>query len=330
MKIVISGYYGHGNFGDEAILSVIKSELEKIFDNPKITAISPPSIRGVVSCDLFISGGGSLLQDVTSLRSLLYYLGILYFAIILKKKTMIYAQGIGPINSSIGKKLTAFVLRKVDLITVRDKESAKLLKSLGISSTVTADPVWTMNYTPKPVEKDKVNIGIQLRDWKALTDKKLKILAEAVSDSDVVINLIALQEKQDTEVLKRFQEKLHNVEVKFIKEDIIDTIANMDYLIAMRYHACLIAAKYGVPFLAITYDPKVKSLAKEVSAPYVAVRDMGPSMLSNALKYLTSEKDQVSVDLKQFADKKAAQASLGSSLLRDFFQPDSKGDHGKS
>ena len=116
-RIVISGYYGSKNAGDEAMLAamleVLKDRSQKlhitvISSNPKDTeerhgvqAISWLSGKKIFSAiwkaDLLISGGGSLLQNVTSRRSLYYYLVIISLALLLRKRVMLYAQGIGPI-----------------------------------------------------------------------------------------------------------------------------------------------------------------------------------------------------------------------------------------
>ena len=84
------------------------------------------------SLDVLISGGGSLLQDVTSKNGILYYLGIIKLAQLLGKKVMVYAQGIGPIREPRNRKLTAKILNKVQAITVRDFESRTELLEMGI------------------------------------------------------------------------------------------------------------------------------------------------------------------------------------------------------
>jgi len=332
MKIVISGYYGHGNFGDEVILKVILAELKKTFENPEITVLPKmPDFKAISECDLFISGGGSLFQDVTSLKSLLYYLGLLYFAIYLKKKTMVYAQGIGPVNTRLGQYLLKNTLKKVDVITVRDEQSALLLKGMGINSELTADPAWTIEYYPVNLPKDRLNIGIQLRKWPNLNKNKLKALSDSIKavfkPHDAVINLISLQDKSDVPVLKILKELLQDFEVNLLSDLTIDEtltgLTGMDYLIAMRFHACLIATKYSVPFLAITYDPKVKHLAKETTAPYVSVRDMNFNMLTNAIKYLVNEKDSVKANLAGIAAEKQEKALIRPFLNR-LFKADGK------
>ncbi|MBR7081800.1 MAG: polysaccharide pyruvyl transferase family protein, partial [Oscillospiraceae bacterium] len=143
-KILISGYYGFNNIGDESILRTVVDNLrEKMTDiditilshDPKDTeskygvkAVDRMSLRGIIKavrdCDMLISGGGSLLQDVTSKKSILYYLFIMRLALMFGKKVFIYSQGIGPIDRPRNRRLTARVLKKVHGIVVRDENSA--------------------------------------------------------------------------------------------------------------------------------------------------------------------------------------------------------------
>ncbi|MCR5482445.1 MAG: polysaccharide pyruvyl transferase family protein, partial [Clostridia bacterium] len=163
-KILISGYYGFNNIGDESILSAVVDNLKEKLDDIQITVLSQnpestaekydvrsvnrKSVRSIFSavrqCDLLISGGGSLLQDATSSRSIYYYLFIMWLANLLGKKFLIYSQGIGPIKSKFNRKMTARMLGKASGIVVRDETSAEFLQEIGIPGeriVVTADPV---------------------------------------------------------------------------------------------------------------------------------------------------------------------------------------------
>ncbi|MFP4016800.1 MAG: polysaccharide pyruvyl transferase family protein [Halanaerobiales bacterium] len=120
-RYLISGYYGFDNNGDEAILMSIVAALQSINKEIKITVLSAnPSvtagrynieavnrnkftdiIMAIRNSDLFISGGGSLLQDVTGWKSVPYYLGQVIIAQMMGKKTAFYAQGIGPVKNKI-------------------------------------------------------------------------------------------------------------------------------------------------------------------------------------------------------------------------------------
>ena len=163
MKILLSGYYGFDNAGDDAVLFAIVQALREMVKDGKITVLSNQPektakefgvnavnrwgkkeiFRAVRNCDVLISGGGSLLQDVTSKNGILYYLGIIKLAQMLGKKVMVYAQGIGPIREPRNRKLTAKILNKVQAITVRDFESRTELLEMGVyrEVLVAVDPV---------------------------------------------------------------------------------------------------------------------------------------------------------------------------------------------
>lgn len=168
-RIVLSGYYGFGNAGDEAVLAAILASLRRqipgaeyavlsvdpaattrLHDVPAFHRARPREVLAALrGCDLFISGGGSLLQDVTSLSSLLFYLAQIRLARMLRRPVMIYAQGIGPLLRPAARRLTARTLRTVNCITVRDAGSAALLRQIGLGGSdppveVTADPVFAL------------------------------------------------------------------------------------------------------------------------------------------------------------------------------------------
>ncbi|RAR39799.1 polysaccharide pyruvyl transferase CsaB [Paenibacillus sp. MDMC362] len=166
--IVISGYYGFKNSGDEAVLKSILTALEQegkatgIVINPVVLSIDPDwtsAAYGVKSVhrmklgevrqaikdsDGLISGGGSLLQDATSPKTIPYYLGVLKIAQWLGKPTFIYAQGVGPVNRKLFYPMIRSIFRKCTYISVRDIQSGELLQSMGIpgeSIHVVPDPV---------------------------------------------------------------------------------------------------------------------------------------------------------------------------------------------
>ena len=147
-NIVISGYYGFHNAGDEAMLLAILQALRKTFDAPSITVISGnpsdtartfgvkavprfgilPILSSLFRTDLLISGGGSLLQDVTSWKSMIYYLTIIIVGVLFRKQVFLYSQGIGPVRYRIIRIILKHVLNHVDAITVRDSESKGFLQ----------------------------------------------------------------------------------------------------------------------------------------------------------------------------------------------------------
>lgn len=289
-KYVISGYIGFDNFGDEAIAGVLINHLKNT-NADKITVLSAnpektARLYGVKSSGLFnflcpiltsdvlISGGGSLLQDITSLKSLLYYLTVIMTALIFGKKVIIFAQGFSKFRTNLGKFLAKFVLKRCNQVTVRDKQSQDYLQSLGIDSTLLADPAFGMNI---PQVSEHKGIGIQLRDCRGLNNEFLSALAEKIGEKfqGQEIKLFSFQDSIDLPVIDKFAEfvTLNGCIVKIYKNlsvpEVVHEISQLEYFVSMRFHGCLISAKSGVKTLGINYDTKVGSLSENVGFPLI-------------------------------------------------------------
>lgn len=152
MHIVLSGYYGFNNVGDDAIMYAIIQALRKIEAGVEITVLSnnPAAtekefgvkavnrwklgeVRAVLKrADGLISGGGSLMQDTTSMKTIPYYAGIIRLAKMQGTPVFVYAQGMGPISKGLSKWITKSTFSKVDGVTVRDVESLELLREIGL------------------------------------------------------------------------------------------------------------------------------------------------------------------------------------------------------
>lgn len=296
-NVAVSGYYGFDNFGDEAILTCIVDHLRSrgsnvavISNNPKKTAsmMQVFSVKNfnllavfalLANSDVLISGGGSLLQDVTSFKSLLYYSLVIKMAQLLGKKVIIFAQGIGPLQKERSEKIVRGLLEKADLITVRDEKSLERVKNWGLKATLVNDPVFSLDL-PKH-ETDSGIVGVQLRDCKTMNDILLNRLADKIVREfpDKKIELYAFQKSVDLKICKMFEKmlKLRNPEIQteilhsLSQIDFIIKISKLDYMIAMRFHAVLVALKAGVRTLAINYDTKVMKLAYEALVPILTM-----------------------------------------------------------
>ena len=295
-KFLISGYYGFDNFGDEAILKVLLDKLKdcevtvltanprKTFDTYGVHTVYTFSLEHVLKevarCDVLISGGGSLLQNVTSNQSLMFYTSILKFAQMMRKEIIIFAQGIGPIKGFFLSNWTKGILKKANYISVRDEKSLEFLKKWKIkNANLVCDPVYSLEVT-QPERTNK--IGIQLRTFETLTDELFDNIAKNIRMRfyNREVELISLQDEKDVGISQVFYNKMKhadpNFNIKIVKglnnNEIIDHISQYDCMIGMRFHACLVALKYGVKTMAIAYDPKVETLAKEYGIPYLSMK----------------------------------------------------------
>lgn len=287
-RVLISGYIGFSNFGDDTIFTLLTQHLKT--KNVNICALAYHPSRAqkrfkveavnyknpfeillqIIRCDYLISGGGSLLQNVTSNFSLLYYISIILIAKLMFKKVIIFAQGIGPINGFIWKNLVRLTLSMCDLITLRDVESKNMLDGWKIKSDIVNDPVWDLPILPY---NNKGYVGVQLRHYSNMHPDFLKTLAKYITNrfSDRKIIIYIFQKNEDIPVAKEFLQELKricpNIECTInynnTAKSIVQEFSNLEYLFAMRFHACLLGLKYGLRVFALSYDIKVENLANE-------------------------------------------------------------------
>lgn len=292
-KYAISGYYGFNNFGDELILSLICKKLKQKNADITVFSVSPDETAqkyGVKSSptfdilkvimvlwetDVLISGGGSLFQDTTSIKSLLYYAFVLFTAQLFGKETIIYRQGVGPLKSPVSRFLVKNLFKKAASVSVRDEKSQKLLKNWGIKAELKDDPAWEIEI-PDTEKRDV--FGVQLRECAGITDDFLNNLAKAVAETaPKEIKLFSLQKKLDYEICLKFQEILKEIspdlKVSTVEDNLLQELSSVRTLIAMRYHALVIGIKSGAKCTCINYDPKIKTLAEKYSIPIIEFTD---------------------------------------------------------
>ena len=295
-KVFIFGYYGFQNIGDEAILSAIVSTLKKEKQDIQISAlsynaqyteklhgihaVSRNSLRGIIKAikesDLVISGGGSLLQDVTSSRSLIYYLSIIYLAKKMGKKVMFYGNGFGPITKSWNRVLLQRILRQVDRVTLRDHDSMETFEVMGLNKNVevTADATFVLEpeqhdriiyiLEQEGIPMDKPLIGVSVRPWKH-ADSIVKVLASVcdyIIERNMNVIFLPMQSTKDIalseEICSKMKNKAYVLHGEVSPKEMIGIIGKTEFLIGMRLHALIFAARMGVPMIGIEYDPKIK------------------------------------------------------------------------
>lgn len=303
MRFLLSGYYGFGNLGDEAILTQIISRLKTRYPGADIDVLSEhPSEtahdfgvastpradlgavrRAIDRCDVFLSGGGGLLQNATSFKSLLYYAGLIRTAVHARKKTMIFAQSIGPLDFW-GKQTVRECCRGITAATVRDGRSRELLASLisGCPIERTADPVFLYDPPETPVDLrlyglESVSVAplvvVAVRKTNHF-DVVAATLAAAVDrlskEHAALCAFVPFAGQADVEaattVIRKCQSRPALVELPDL-DSVAAAIARADLVIGVRLHASILAIRFGVPFLAIAYDPKVLGLCEAIAYP---------------------------------------------------------------
>ncbi len=303
--VVICGAYGMGNAGDDAILEAIVGEMREIDPFMPITALSrTPEItrlkyaidsvhmfdifslnRIVKSTKLYLSGGGSLIQNVTSRRSLWYYLYTISAAKRNGNAVMMYGCGIGPIvDNRDEKKVRTILNRYVDVITLRESISLDELKNLGIDGPqmiVSSDPALSLPCAPADkidaeFEKYGLNpdgkyVSFSVRDWDGFT-QRAEIFAEA---ADYVVEklkltpvFILINNRDDRPATELCCQSMRNnaviIETPGDSSLMIGVLSRMRAVVSMRLHGLIFAASQGVPLVGVSYDPKVTAFLESI------------------------------------------------------------------
>jgi polysaccharide pyruvyl transferase CsaB len=298
---LISGYYGFGNLGDEALLDVIVARLRSAYPGGAIDVLSndpagttarlgveatPRADLGAVRraidrADVVLSGGGGLLQNVTSLRSLVYYAGVIRTAVRARKRTMIFAQSIGPLDL-IGRAVVKACCGGIAAATVRDERSRRLLAGLLPKVRVerTADPVFLFEPHGEPLDLRAEGLDgpgplaiVSVRRWQN-NETTVSLLASVVdrlaSEHGAQVAFLPLGGPPDADVSTSVIRRAKSAPLLLPEVTLgqaAQIIGRAQLVIGMRLHALIIAARLRVPFTAIPYDPKVTSLLDELRYP---------------------------------------------------------------
>lgn len=324
--VIISGYYGFDNSGDDAILMAIIDNLRSIRQDLRIVILSKKpdktkSAYGVDAVDrfnlfevlrvmknakLFINGGGTLITDITSTRSLMYYLATIHLAKKMGLKVMLYANGIGPVSGKINRMLTSLVINQVDVITLREDASQNELDSLGITKPeiiVTADPALGLIpadstetgtlWAREGIETDLPMVGFSIRKWEGY-EKYSSIIAELadymVQTFGVKPVFIPMHFPSDLDVsldiASKMREKAAVIKNRYNVTQTLGMINQMEMILGMRLHALIYAVSLQVPVIGLIYDPKVEGFLQYVNQPSAGhVKDLE----SAAVKRLVDE-----------------------------------------
>ena len=293
--LLLCGYYGEHNLGDDALLEVLLSQLgpqasvvvtahdqplvQQRFGVPTVDRRSPRAVLSALGrCRGLVLGGGSLLQDATSLQSLLYYAGLILAARLQGKPVLLWGQGLGPLRRRRSRTLVRLLLPLITAVCWRDQASAQLAAALGRPGPWASDPVWASAALPWHGRGGPIVVCLRptpLLDaagWGTVL-QALAALAEA-HDRDVL--WLPFHQDQDSTLLQDLttaglvpQALLRRSRPgsAATPRDAAAVFAGAGLVVAMRLHGLILAAVAGAPVAALSYDPKVEAAALALGCP---------------------------------------------------------------
>lgn len=325
LNILINGWYGQLNAGDDAILEVFAEQMAARFDThitvlsempenipgtPRMRGVFHPVLlgRGMLSqiangnawrhlreirkADLVVVGGGGILRDNTNWRNLLRLLDEIWLARLFGRKTMLYAIGVGPFKSRLGKWAIAATVRRCDLVTVRSERCAELLREIGVDSDrihVVADPAFLL--APQaPADQElttlfssgKRKVGFyptffirRYPDCYARFAAALDHLVETENVEVVAVPMSILNGPGEDDVTTarrvraamKHPEALHLYEKQLSASELKWATGQALFNITVRLHAMIFSLGNNVPAVPVNYEPKVPNVFRDFDAP---------------------------------------------------------------
>lgn len=358
-KIIMSGYFGFSNSGDDAILKSIIESFKSLNPYLNIKVLSKDPVltereygvaavdrfkffdvrKSLKASDMLISGGGSLLQDKTSSRSIWYYLLIMKLAKRYKKKVFVYSNGVGPINKIFNRNITRRVLNKVDYITLRDKDSYDFIKSIGVNNPnikVLSDPVFNLKEASDESVRKKFDINedtvlVSIRSW--IDDEKLiaelsKFLNYLIDEGKNIV-FMPMQTPRDTTISEKIAANLKSstiINEKYPVEILMSLMKNANFIVAMRLHAMIYAIHQNVPFIGLSYDPKTETLLKDFDESInIDVDAINYDDLLKAYKYIKDNREDFINKLSVINEENKKKAIEASKLALELLEDDANG-----
>lgn len=291
---LLCGYYGYKNMGDEALLAAIAQNLHTHRPCCNIAVLTKSvkdaslpqgcfafnrfnlfSVTRVIKkSNVLLFGGGNLIQDVTSTKSLIYYLFLLRYANINGVRTMLYANGIGPLVRRDKYPITARILNGVDVVTLRESRSAAMLKTMGVTSPyieITADEVFTLPESRLEMSDNfpKNYFVLSIRNWDELDRHcidKLSGFAGYISKHYGLQPIVlSLNDDDDEEICKKLADEIGTICFTGMDTEHVRAIlANAKFTVGMRLHSLVFSVLEGVPAIGISYDSKIISFLEYI------------------------------------------------------------------
>lgn len=284
-KAFIIGYYGSSNLGDELLLSETVEILQPHISRENIKALSynvelTQKIHGIKGIsrnkfirilktikdsDFLIGGGGSMLQNITSNRSLIYYLALINAAFLFRKKVILLGNGIGPIKGKLQAYLVKKTLLKVDYLHLRDEDSYKWIHGTG-NANIDLGTDLALQRVPIKKNQKKDCVIINLRNWKNIDTVKtaVKDLIVHIEASGYEVVLLSMQKNNDDQILKSLGTVYRFDDLAALKQK----VESARFIVGMRLHLLILSAVFSIPFFGLVYDPKVSSFCKKMGQPF--------------------------------------------------------------
>ncbi len=331
-RILAGGYFGCGNLGDNAILLGIQDGIRELAPTVELTALSARPKRlsrrldiqafgrksplgmlcGMLGADLYLCGGGSLLQNKSGNRSLLYYLWTLFMGGLLGKRVVLFAAGIGPLSGKFARRMTVRTLKKCRYISLRDSDSFHLLRRIGLSDKalyVSADPALLLSPPPPTraafllsehgILQDVRCFCIILKGGRESHDMTRLLLAAARILSTrhglrpILLCFDTHNDRRATALAGPHLAGSVSIPIEEV-HDAIALLARAEFVLSMRLHGLILSTVATTPALGVVSDArdgKIPSFARAAGQEYLLPGEVSVGAVVDLAEKMQAERD---------------------------------------
>ena len=352
-RIVLAGYIGCGNLGDDSVMIgvvdglghnheylVLSGDPHDTFRYYAMHGVPRKNLKEVEAaikeCDALVFPGGSIFQDVTSVKSTIYYTGLIKMAKKHNKRVLLLNQGVGPLTTWIGRGQAKMAMDLADLIVVRDPGSMQTLKELGVQKKIHigADSALILR---EPVREDDGSsygvggmkaIALSPRPWKRKGVDIVTLFGETsrlLFNAGFVPTLIEMDPFEDGKMLEDIT-KQQGGRIPYLRNlgssrMVQFRLARMEGVIGMRLHAGILATTVGVPPLMLNYDPKVAAFCRQIDiGPALTIEGLTPQRLFETFMEHHKAKDAHKLVILKKREELRDQAMKGIELASNFLK----------
>lgn len=288
----------------------------------------------IAKCDALVFPGGSIFQDVTSVRSVAYYQKLVSAAKKAGKRVFLVGQGVGPLNSFFGKRMAAGAFNDADGISVRDPQSLDTLKALGVRKPIRVGADSSFLMPVRATDEDVVafsvgnmrTVGIAPRPP---VEKKMDVVGlfgefcRLLYTSGSMPVLMEMDRNEDYELITAIAKnqggKIPDIRKLTTPMQLQARISRMDFVVAMRLHAGILATGVGVPPLMVSYDPKVTAFSKMLGlGPSLTIdANLTPQRLMDTFTQFQKDRDRNVKVLEKKREEMTQLATVNYEVVRD-------------
>lgn len=348
-RLLLAGYFGAGNLGDDAILlgfiqglgrseydvTVMSGNPEETYRLYGLESIDRRDMsafkRAMADADALVFPGGSIFQDASSVRSVAYYGNLVKVAKSMGKKVVFLGQGVGPLTTYFGRRWSASAFNMADGIAVRDPGSVATLQGIGVKRPikVTADMAFLL---PRPTESDEAGfsvgamkaVGISIRPHGKKDEVKELFgeFARLLFNSQIMPVFIEMDRKNDgpliLEISRSQGGKIPDLRNLQTPMQIQQRMTRLDAIVAMRLHGGILASTAGIPPFMVSYDPKVAAFAKLLDLQAAPSLDgLTPLRLFEAFMQFLKDRERNEKIMARKVEELARLAATNLDVLRE-------------